>query len=391
MTAVLWVKFKRMRTDVPIYIIMTAMCLLLTFLFGNAVFGGQSTQRVFVIDTDGSATAAQFISAFGTDSYAFEYAQKEQAEVSVAKGEALAAIEIPAGFGEALQQGSATVTLIKTSDSENIYALENAITSAAAQTARVYALQDALVETLADTDIPAPSLEEAEQAYAEHMGEDAAVQVSYSVVGADDYEETFAENVHYLMGFNIFFVMFSVVFTVGGILEDKKLRTWNRIRISPLPGVAVQAGNFIPAFVVGVLQMAVVLFLGQWLFGIDLGAGLLPIFVIFIAFVLATTCLGLLLSALFSTYEQLGAATPVILVATAMLGGCMWPLSIVDSPVLLAIANAMPQKWALEAAKSLAVKGGGLDSVLTDLLVLLGMALLFFALSVMLYRRKRKA
>lgn len=38
----------------------------------------------------------------------------------------------------------------------------------------------------------------------------------------------------------------NIVFTMGSILEDKKLRTWNRIRISPLSSRAVLAGNFIP-------------------------------------------------------------------------------------------------------------------------------------------------
>ena len=72
--------------------------------------------------------------------------------------------------------------------------------------------------------------------------------MSHSVLDADDFDENFYENIHYLMGFNIFFVMFSIIFTMGSILEDKKLRTWNRIRISPLSSRAVLAGNFIPSY-----------------------------------------------------------------------------------------------------------------------------------------------
>ena len=45
---------------------------------------------------------------------------------------------------------------------------------------------------------------------------------------------------------------------------------------------------------------------------------------------------------------------------------------------------------ALEAAEDLAVFGGGLKSVSMNILVLLGMALVFFAVSVVLYNKKQR-
>ena len=178
--------------------------------------------------------------------------------------------------------------------------------------------------------------------------------------------------------------------SIGSVLEDKKLHTWNRIRITPLSGAAVIAGNFIPTFLIGVIQMAIVFFAGQFLFGIDLGGSTLPIFLVFAVFVLASSCLGLMLATLFKTYEQLNAAMPVIIVATSMLGGCMWPLAIVGSDVMLAIANVMPQKWALEAAENLALYGGGIGDVSLNIFILLGMALVFFAVSVVMYSKKQR-
>jgi ABC-2 type transport system permease protein len=268
-------------------------------------------------------------------------------------------------------------------------AFQTAVQNAASKTAHVYALQAVLGGTLAGAGIDAPSIEDVRGVYGRLMGDNAAVKVNFAA-GSQGYQERFVTNVHYLMGFNIFFVTFSIVFTIGGILEDKKLKTWNRIRISPVPGASVLAGNFIPAFAVGAVQMCIVLVLGQVLFGMDFGDRLLPILLVFAAFVLTATCFGLLLSALFNTYEQLNAGTPVILVAMGMLGGCMWPLSIVGSDILLGVANAMPQKWALQAAESLAA-GGSLKGAAGNILVLLGMAVVFFAISVALYNKKQKA
>lgn len=388
MKSILWLKFTRMKYEYYMYVVMMLMAIVLSFVLSNA-FTGESTQRVAVVDNDRSETSAEFLEAIGGGTYSITPTDEQTAESSVSKGDALAALVIPEGFGEALKSGATRFTLIKSADSADILALQTAVQSAASEIAHVYVLQGILSDTLKGAGIAVPSLNDMRSGYDGRMGDNAAVQVDFVMSDGSGYKERFANSVHYLMGFNIFFVTFSIVFTIGSILEDKKLRTWDRIRISPVSGASVLAGNFIPAFIVGAVQMCVVLGLGQMIFGIDLGDRLPPVLLVFAVFALTATCFGLLLSALFNTYEQLNAGTPVILVATAMLGGCMWPLSIVGSGLLLGIANAMPQKWALEAVESLAL-GGGFSGAATNILVLLGMAVVFFAASVAIYNRKQR-
>lgn len=387
MTPVLWLKLKRMRDEVFMYIIMLGMALALTFVFSGAVFGGASTQRVYIVNEDTSAVTDSFLENID-NAYLLETGS-QNADIAVAKGEVMAAVVIPDGFGEALKKGNASITLIKSADSPDIMALNNALNAAASKTSHVYALSDALNKTLTPLDIETMSADEVAKAYNERMGENAAVQVKTEILGTENYDRKFAENVHFMMGFNLFFVMFSIVFTISSILEDKKFGTWNRIRITPLSSPAIFAGNMIPTFLVGIAQMALVVFSGEFLFGIHLGASFGGIFVVLIIFSLTTTCLGLLLSTAFGTYEQMNAATPVILVASSMLGGCMWPLEIVPE-ALQAIARITPQYWALSATEKLALEGAGLGAVSINLLVLVGMALLYFGLSVVFYRKKQR-
>ncbi len=389
MRSILWLKFTRMKYEYYMYVIMMLMAIVLSFIFGNS-FAGEGTQRIAVADNDSSQATNAFIEAVKESVYSITLTDEAEAQSSVSKGDALAALVIPEGFGEALKTGGARITLIQSADSADIMAFQTAVRSAASKTAHVYALQRILSDTLAATDIGAPSFEDVSGGYENRMGGNSAVQVDFVMPGAGGNQERFVTNVHYFMGLNVFFVTFSIVFTIGSILEDKKLRTWDRIRISPISATSVLAGNFIPAFIVGALQMCIVLVLGQLMFGMDFGDRLPPILLVFGVYVLTMTCFGLLLSALFNTYEQLNAGTPVILVATAMLGGCMWPLSIVGSDVLLGIANAVPQKWAVEAAEGLAA-GGSLGGAVTSILVLLGMAAVFFTASVALYNKKQRA
>lgn len=389
MTSILWVKLKRMRSDVPIYLIMMVMAIVLTFIFANSMFGGNTTQRVAIVKADESTATDAFLARLEGDTYSLVFYGEKQAEDAVAKDEVLAAIVIPDGFGDGLENGNASLELVKTADSPDIMALESTVQAAANQTAHIFAIYGVLGDTLSAGDIAVPPMDDVEAMYETRMDENAAVKVDVRVLGADNYDAQFACSIHYLMGYNIMFVMFSIIFTIGSILEDKKLNTWNRIRISPVSGAAVLAGNFIPTFLMGAVQMAIVFFAGQMLFGINLGNSIIPIIIVFAMFTLAVTCLGLLLATALRTYEQLNAATPVIIVATSMLGGCMWPLSIV-SEGLRRVADFTPQRWALDAAEHLAINGGGLGSVLTSILVLGAMALVFFAVSVVLYNKKQK-
>lgn len=103
-----------------------------------------------------------------------------------------------------------------------------------------------------------------------------------------------------------------------------------------------------------------------------------------IDFVFAVTSLGLFLSGIVKTHSQLAAVTPLILTSTAMLGGCMWPLEIVKSKTLLALANVTPQKWAMQGMEGIACYGQGFEAAVIPTLVLLGMGLIYFTAGVRL-------
>lgn len=388
MLAMLWLKVKRMRSDIPLYAIMIAMALVLSMIFGSAMNGG--SLRVNIVDDDSSALSQKFIETLAKDSYELNYSNQDDAQKAVGKGESIAAVILPEGFGEAAESGEAQLTIIRTSDSTDVMALENAVRTAYRTVLHEHLLYGALQTALANAGLDAPSPESVRKAL-EGIDDEPAVTVSFSVAQTGQYNEVFAANIHFLMGYNIFFVMFSIVFTMAGLLEDKKLHTWERIRISPISSAAVLAGHLVPAYIVGIVQMGIVLFAGQALFGYNLGTQLMPIFAVFAVYVLCIVCLGLLLATGLKTIDQMGAVTPVLVVASSMLGGCMWPLSIITSDVLLAIANIMPQKWTIKAAENLAVHGAGFGDVLLNIIILFGMAVVLFSASVLLYSKKQRA
>jgi hypothetical protein len=62
------------------------------------------------------------------------------------------------------------------------------------------------------------------------------------------------------------------------------------------------------------------------------------------------------------TPEQPSAIGPVVSITFAMLGGCMWPLSIV-SPLMRAVGHATPQAWAVDAWTNLLSSHGTIVTI----------------------------
>ncbi len=81
----------------------------------------------------------------------------------------------------------------------------------------------------------------------------------------------------------------------------------------------------IAAYIIGLLQLFILIFGGKYLFNVEWGE-ISGIILIALLYVFAITSLGLFLSGVVKTHAQLSAITPIILTSTAMLGGCMRPL-----------------------------------------------------------------
>ncbi len=120
--------------------------------------------------------------------------------------------------------------------------------------------------------------------------------------------------------------------------------------------------------------------------GIDWGSSISGVLTVAGSFIFAVTSMGLMLSGVVKTRAQLSAVTPVVLTSTSMLGGCMWPLDIVNNKVLLLLAELTPQKWAMQGMESIVSKGMGFEAAVYPAIVLMAMGVLFFAVGVKFMR-----
>lgn len=162
----------------------------------------------------------------------------------------------------------------------------------------------------------------------------------------------------YSLGFGIFATLQVVLLTTFVLLH------WEVPALGPLP-----------AFVVG----------------LDVPSAGSPIlaFVVALSLAVGAVSLGIFLSTFARTEFQILQFIPIVIVPQGLLGGIFWPIDRLPD-VLRPIAQLMPLTYAVEALRAVMIRGAGLDDLLVvrDLVILLGVALLFVALAARTIRRE---
>lgn len=380
MLSVLRLRVKRLKDDVLVILLMTAMALGLTAVFG--VSFNTYRPEVVVVDEDQSRYSAMLIDELKENkSYKFiETGMKEGVRL-VEEGKVLVAVQIREGFQEDLENGREVFAgFIKIKDDTVVLSLQEAVRGIVTKMAGAIRISEVTADYIGSRKSQADKQTLVLSAYKstmEYWKYKNPMRIT-SVVYSTDKESGYDSMKHTMIGFTLFFSMYTMVFSIGTILADKQYRTWQRMLISPVSKAAILGGSMVASYLVGAVQMGILILCGRYLLGVDWGNSIFGVLMISAAFVFTVTSLGLMISAFVKTQAQLGAMVPVILTSTSMLGGCMWPLDIVNNRILLFLANLTPQKWALQGIESIAAHGAGFEAAVQPTVVLLAMGALFF-------------
>ncbi|NLJ57334.1 MAG: ABC transporter permease [Tissierellia bacterium] len=185
-----------------------------------------------------------------------------------------------------------------------------------------------------------------------------------------------------MIGFTVFFSSYTMVFSIGTLLNDKQYKSWERMIISPLSMTSILGGTMLVSFLVGLVQIGILIIGGKYLLAVDWGRSMAGIGMVAAAYVFTITSMGLMISSLVKTQAQLSAVAPVVLTSTAMVGGSMWPLEIVNNKILLFLAELTPHKWTIQGMESIAAKGMGFEAAITPTIVLFLMGIIYFTIGV---------
>jgi ABC-2 type transport system permease protein len=186
-------------------------------------------------------------------------------------------------------------------------------------------------------------------------------------------------------GMIVQFAIFGLINSAMILVLERKSRALQRLLTTPIHRAEVIAGHVLAMFLVVFAQQALLILIGQFLFGVDYLRAPLATLLMMVVLGLWSASLGLLIGAVSQGEDQVITLSLIAMFVFAALGGAWFPLE-VTGEAFAAIGHLMPTAWAMDGFQNIVVRGQGLGAVIVPAAVLLVYTLLFFGIAVWRFR-----
>lgn len=182
-------------------------------------------------------------------------------------------------------------------------------------------------------------------------------------------------------------VVMMMTLIYGGVflVLEKEQGLLRRQLTLPLSRGQLIAGKIFGRLAIASLQIGILVVVGHFVFGLDLGASYSGLALLLAAYAVAVSGLSILLGAWAKTREQASTLGWLSSMLMAALGGCWWPAEIMPAG-LQQVALVFPTAWAMRGFHQLISYGNGLPAVVVPSLVLFGFGIAFGALGARVLR-----
>lgn len=372
----------KLKYQYKIILAMMGLTLLMIFLFSGGQ-GGSYQERIGIVNQSNSQIAIDFIDSLKeSKQYDYIVTTENDAIEEMQNSEMVAMIKIPDTFEkDLLLKNEVTISLSSIKSDISVRLLENEIMeriNLIRTSESIIHLIDNSLEQKVETKV-------IRENYVKHWLYKKPLSISEETVNNNQVNSNLN---HTIIGFIILFVSYSIVYGIADILEDLDLRTWHRMIISPIGKTKLIFANSLVSFFTGFIQMILIFIISDFLFNANFSENIFQVSTIAALYVFALTGISTFVVSIVNTYKQMDALTPIVLTSMAMLGGCLWPLEIVNLKILLFLANLTPHKWAVSGLKKIMISQFTLTDILLELIVLGVIGLSFYVIG--LYRINKK-
>lgn len=197
------------------------------------------------------------------------------------------------------------------------------------------------------------------------------------------FNENMLDSYNFIPGLiAVILMLISAMMTAITIAREKETGTMEILLASPLKPIQIVLGKVVPYMILSIVSALVVLALGMLVFKVPvIGSFTLLLGEILLYIFLALT-LGILISTFVdSQLTALAISGFVLMLPSILLSGFIFPVK--NMPIALQfVANLMPPRWFIEINRTVMLKGGGLETIWPNTLILLGMSVLFIFISI---------
>lgn len=388
------------KASVFLLIMPIGFTLLFGFVFGSSSGDGDARLPVGFLDLDGGALLSSHLLDMLNDSEAIRPVMLdgigvEEIQDQVRDEELAAAILIPANYTQQLlapernplpqpqlivdpgsSAGHTAQEAIQAVLLRLLGAVESSHLAAQAYLARGGTVDGAFVEeaflrAVEGWQDPALTVIESRSAAVEEQG-----------TGSPYGDNSFA---HSSAGIMIQFALAGLIGAAEIVVLERKSGAMRRLLTTPISRMGIILGHFLAMYAMILSQLVVLVLFGQIFLNVrylsaPLGTALMILVTAFWA-----ASLGLLIGIFSRTQEQVIIFTLLVMMLLSGLGGAWIPLE-VTGQVFQTVGHLTPAAWAIDGFENIVLRGLGFNSVLLPVAVLLGYAVVFFAVAVWRFR-----
>ena len=172
------------------------------------------------------------------------------------------------------------------------------------------------------------------------------------------------------------------------IVREKERGTMEVLLVSPTKPLMVIIAKAIPYLVIAFCILIIILLMARFVLGVPLAGSLFWIFLISTIYILLALSLGLLVSNIAKTQlVALLLSAMVLLLPIVMLSGMIFPVESMPQ-ILQWISAIIPPRYYIAAMRKLMIMGVGVDQVLVEMAILIGMLALLLSLALKTFKTR---
>ena len=357
---------------------------------------------VLVVNADSGELGQQFVDILSEGDLADLLAPTEMDDLATARelvqqGEARAAVFIPENFSEVMRGETATPATIQFYPDPSAILTPNIVRGIIVQIANGFSSaaisgEVAVTQLMAETGGASLDMANVGIAIRNELqsGFDTgsvAISLNTVAVGADDAAADVSPFAFFAPSMGILFLMFAMMDGTRSILDEDKAGTLDRLISTPTSNIEILLGKIGGVFLTGLLQFVVFVIASHFIFQLNWGRSLSGLLLMTLAVVLAFTSLGALIAAFAKDVNQANIIGTVVTLVFAALGGNFAPAQNFPS-WLNQLSKITITRWGLDGFSDLTMRGLGLNDVLLEAGVLLGLTAVLFLLALNQFQRR---
>lgn len=359
-------EFRYIFRDTWTMIILLILPILMLILFGLGISTEIRNTRVAVFDPSRDVATQQIVNSLSTseyfiiDHYLSDISEVEQ---TLKNGDIGIIVVFEPRFNENLNRGNATVQLIADgSDPNTASTLVNYATAIINSSPIVIGNAQTQIGT------PLPCIHcEIKLLYNPTM------KGTYNIVPG-------------VLG--IVLMLICTLMTSVAIAREKETGSMEVLLVSPIKPITIIMSKTAPYLILSLFNLTSLLLLSVFVLKVPIVGSPVLLIGLSLVFVFVCLSLGVLISIIApSQIVALLISAVIGVILTLMLSGMIFPIE--NLPLVLQwLAQIIPAKWFIEAARNVMIKGAGIAAIAKELTVLGGMALFLLALSVKEFNKR---